>query len=83
MTDELATSEEWAYEDALRAENTELSARVSELTRLLAEAETAIRDASHLFTMRDEYQDEDLPEWRNRESVQRALQSGEGKEPSR
>lgn len=77
-------------EDALRAENTELSARVSELTRLLAEAEDAVREARDLphFDSSDSPSDhaatwEEWDKWKKRPFVQRALQSGEGKEPSR
>lgn len=72
-------------------ENTELSARVSELTRLLGEAESAIR----WFHGYDEPNTPDFPPSepgrrygfrsvsREIQAVQRALQSGEGKEPSR
>lgn len=71
-------------------ENTELSARVSELTRLLAEAEEAIRDAADETGGEPEFSDERCSyetiqvgygwrkEWRESAPVQRALQYGEG-----
>lgn len=74
----------------LTLENTALSARVSELTRLLAEAEDAIRDAADETGGEPEFSDERCSyetiqvgygwrkEWRESAPVQRALQSGEG-----
>lgn len=69
-------------EDALRAENTDLSARVSELTRLLAEAERALWKISPLDVNgdidMDAFEIEHWHEWLALPAVQRALQSGEG-----
>lgn len=68
-------------------ENTALSARVSELTRLLAEAEEAIRFSFMKLTTHrmirvipDETWPDGWDEWHKSPAVQRALQSGDGGE---
>lgn len=58
-------------------ENAELSARVSELTRLLGEAEEAIREAPIETDGSGCYKGR-ASEWFDRSIVQRALQPGEG-----